>query len=381
MLSVLVSIIVFVIIIGIAISVHEVGHFIAAKLSGIRVEEFALGFGLKIFSKKYKGTNYVLKIFPIGGSISILGEEEKIKKKDSFSEKPYLVKIFVIVGGIIMNFFLSVMVFYVLLAHQNYIYSSLPYYDDFQLPFGEQTKAYAYPPFVLKVVEGGNAEKAGIKQYYELVEVNGEDVESAEELKSVLEDNVLEIVEIGYVDEDGKEGNADVLVGEDGKIGIAHAEDIPLLQVEYVGVQKYFSGFLHTVNMIEANFFLIGKVFQQAIEQKDIGPVSEAVSGPVGLLAITDTVREYAGFWGIFELLGVLSIALLVTNIIPIPGLDGSHVLFITIETIIGKPINENIKKVIFGAGMILLFSLAFVVAIKDVFQFGIWDWVKELFS
>ncbi len=381
MISILITIVVFLIIIGIAINFHELGHFITAKLFVIRVEEFSFGFGPKIFSQEYKGTNYMIKLFPIGGYVSILGEEKRLKRKDSFSEKSFGIKILVAIGGIVMNFLLSVIIFYAVLINQNFVYSGFPYYSDMNLVFGEQYKAYAYPPLVLEVQEDGGADKSGLEEYYQIVRVEGEDVESAKELKTILESNKSSIVEVGFIDDEGSSGSTSIQVNSEGKIGISHADDFEILKVEYVGVQKYFSGFLHSANMVQANAFLIGKVIQQSIAEKDVQPVAEAISGPVGLLAITDAVRRFGGFWGILELMGVLSIALMITNLIPFPGLDGSHVLILIVEKIRGKPIDDKVKGWIFGVGMVLLFTMAFMVAIKDVVQFGIWGWIKGLFN
>jgi regulator of sigma E protease len=380
MISVITTVLIFVVIIGLAITVHELGHFIAAKLSGIRVDEFSLGFGPKIWSKKIGDTEYMVKFFPVGGYVSLLGEEEVVKSKDSFSEKGIWEKIFVAVGGIIMNFILAAVVFYGVLINSRFEYMGFPYYEDMNLPFGSQTKEYAYYPLVLEVVDGEGADKAGLKPYYQIKSVNGNEIINTDELKSSLSQYKKEEVEIGYIDEEGNESSVFVSVNNDGKIGIYHAEDVAILKVSYNGWEKYLSGFLHSVNMVKANIYIIGQTINQSIEEHNVQPIAESVSGPVGLLAITDTIKNFGGFVGLVELLGVLNIALMITNLAPFPGLDGSHIVIILVEEVRGKPIDDKIKKIIFGIGIVILFVLAGLVAIKDVVQFGVWDWVRNLF-
>ena len=99
------------------------------------------------------------------------------------------------------------------------------------------------------------------------------------------------------------------------------------------------------------------------------------------MFAIIDVVREYGGLIGLLDLVALFCLALVLMNMLPLPALDGGHVLFLSIEAVRGRPVDEKIQQALFGAGMVFLIALMVVISVKDIFQFGIWDWVKDLFS
>ena len=153
MLSILITIAIFIVVIGVVVFVHELGHFIAAKTTGMKVEEFALGMGPKIWSIKRGETEYMLKIFPIGGYVKILGEEEQVKSDESFSEKSVGERMFVAFAGVMMNFLLAVALFFIVLIARDFTYAGIPYYEDFKVVFGQQEAVNAYPPTVVGIAE------------------------------------------------------------------------------------------------------------------------------------------------------------------------------------------------------------------------------------
>jgi regulator of sigma E protease len=442
MVSFITTLLLFALIISVIVVVHELGHYIAARITGMEVEEFALGMGPVVWQKKHSeskhvakvldflvfrrverqvtigdvtervveeemvmetvpaksaappdqlgnggaeaghvDTNYMIKLFPIGGYVKILGEEEENATTGSFSQKSVWARMLVACAGVVMNMLLGAVFFYVVLIAKGFVYDSLPYYDGFQAVFGTQQVEYAYPVTVMGVIEDTPAEEAGFKAGWEILEVDGEKVASVEELKSVVGKYAGSEVNIGINTEDQKSLTVAVTVSDEGTIGVELAQDFKVLKISYNGIERVFAGFLHEVNMLKANVFILGRLVKQSVEERTVAPVAQSVAGPVGLVAVIDIVKKYGGIVGIVDLIGMFNVALVMMNILPFPALDGGHVMFLGIEAVRGRPVNPKLQQGLFTVGMILLFAFMIVVSAKDVFQFGIWDWFKGLFG
>jgi regulator of sigma E protease len=391
MLSWLVTFLIFALIIGAVVMIHELGHFVAAKISDMKVEEFSFGFGPKLFSKKGKETEYMIKLFPVGGYVKILGEEEEVKDERSFSQKPVSSRLLVALSGVLMNFVLAVVLFYVVLGVKGFKYEGVPYYEDFQVWFGSQQEKVVYPVTVLDVVEDGGAEKIvkenEIEVPFIIEAVGGQDIETVEELQGALGDyknkevaiELYEIDENGEKDEESEEFNVEV--NEEGYIGVELAADVRIWAIEYDGGDRYLSGFYHFANMAKANVFILGRLVSQSVEEKTVAPVSESVSGPLGLIVIVDIVKEFGGLIGLIDLVATLNLVLVIMNLIPIPALDGGQTLLMLIEAVRGKPLNKKVERWIVNISMILLFGLMIAVSIKDFFQFGFWESIRNFFA
>ncbi|MEA3357351.1 MAG: M50 family metallopeptidase [Patescibacteria group bacterium] len=376
MLSFVVTALLFGLILGVVINIHELGHFFAAKSCGMKVEEFSFGFGPKLFSRKVGDTEYILKLFPIGGYVKILGEESSIKSKHSFSEKSPIAKIWVAFAGVLMNSILAVILIYVVLIMKDFTYSGIPYYEDFNAWFGQQEAVWAYPVTVVEVDKDGGLEYLDLEVPFEILSVNGNAIAAVEDLRDELSGFAGESVELeihtfsGDTAVSGDTVVEEVDVSDEGTIGVYTADDIKVWEIRYTGVQKYLSGFLHYLNMVETNFFVIGKLIGQSFSEGTPAPVVKSFSGPIGVFAVIDIVKKYGGLVGILDLTAMLNLALAITNCIPFPALDGGHVAVIVIEAIRGKPLDEKLKNRIFGIGMILLFGFIILISIKDVLQF-----------
>jgi regulator of sigma E protease len=357
----------------------------------MKVEEFSFGFGPKLFSKKGKETEYMIKLFPVGGYVKILGEEEDIKDERSFSQKPVSSRLLVALSGVLMNFILAVVLFYVVLGVKGFKYEGVPYYEDFQVWFGSQQEKVVYPVTVLDVVEDGGAEKIvkenEIEVPFIIEAVGGQDIETVEELQGALGDyknkevaiELYEIDENGEKDEESEEFNVEV--NEEGYIGVELAADVRIWAIEYDGGDRYLSGFYHFANMAKANVFILGRLVSQSVEEKTVAPVSESVSGPLGLIVIVDIVKEFGGLIGLIDLVATLNLVLVIMNLIPIPALDGGQTLLMLIEAVRGKPLNKKVERWIVNISMILLFGLMIAVSIKDFFQFGFWESIRNFFA
>ncbi|MBN2101155.1 site-2 protease family protein [Candidatus Dojkabacteria bacterium] len=379
MVSTIITVLLFVLIIGVVVTIHEVGHYAAARLSGMLVEEFSFGFGPKLVSKKWGDTEYMIKLFPLGGYVKILGEEMEIKDKRSFSEKSIISRMFVAVAGVLMNFLLAVVLFYIVLGARGFSYEGIPYYENLNLWFGDQEEFYAYNVTVIGITDDGGADKAGLEEPFEILGVDGNPVESVKDLKDELEGKEEKTVDL-TIYKDGEEKDVEVVENKEGLIGVELASDFKLIRVEYNGVERIFAGFLHFANMTKANIFVFGRLISKSVEEKSVKPVATSVSGPIGLFVVIDLVREFAGTVGILDLIATLNLTLVIINILPFPALDGGHVLFMTIEAVRGKPVNKNVERWLVNIGMIIMFGLMILISAKDVFQFEVFDWIKGLF-
>jgi len=379
MVSNLVNILLFIFVIGFLTLIHELGHFLAAKLVKARVYEFSLGFGPKLISKKYKETLYCIRAIPLGGFVKILGdgdpsEYEKAKKKDleeseyNLNNKTRLQQIFVMLAGIFMNVLFAVIFYYAILGFNNWktnpIYVDL---DNVNIVGVETDQVVGY-----QVVEGGSAQEAGLPVYGVIKEVNGVIVDNNKDLLEIIEGQ--ESVRISVCDDLGQQcGEYTVEVDEEGKIGVYISYGYVL---DYSNV-KVFAGPIYLTNNLKIISRVLGNMLGVARETGDYSDLSNTVSGPIGIFLLIDSLKT-RGVIVFLSLVADLSISLAIMNLLPIPALDGGRVLIILLESIFRKEFDERIKAIIINISMVLLMVLVVVVMIKDVINI---DTMKEMFG
>lgn len=379
------SFIIFILILAVLVLIHEFGHFIVAKKNGILVEEFGFGFPPKIWSIKKGETEYTLNLIPLGGFVRVYGEEyHEEDKKDiannlknrAFIYKKPIVKAAVIVAGVIMNLILGVTIYYGLLAGNNFKSDPLPLIGNPTFTFGDKESQVA----VVNVVKGSPAEKAGIKSEdivlrYRVDQKNEwKTISTAQDLINTIkksDKNGVYLETKNIKNGISKDVHVTPYYDKNVKRSIIGVNLIDLAVLTYQKpVQKVFSGFMHAYNIIEYNFRTIGYLVSSSMKEKTVGPVSQAVSGPVGILVAVHDVVKSSGPKLIVNLLNViamLSLSLAFVNILPLPALDGGRLVFIIYEWITGKPANAQIEKYTNMAGIILLLSLAVLVTINDI--------------
>jgi len=364
------AIIVFILILSFLIFVHEFGHFIFAKVTGVKVEEFCIGFPPRIWKKKKGETLYSIGIIPFGGFNKIYGEIDTEKTKDpkSFSSKPIRIRALITVGGVAMNVLLAVVIFYFLLGFSGFqSYQSLIF--DYEFPFGRQEN------FVIigDIAENSPAEKQGIEIGDMIIEVNGTEFENSEEFIEFIEEkkgNEVNLYLENFYTQETK--NVSIIPRleppeKEGPLGIALGN---IAKISYPTIlEKSSAGFLHSFNILHYSFFGLGHIMKISFQQKDLEPLSSSVSGPVGILHFTELTIE-AGIVAVITLLAIVSLALALFNILPIPGLDGGKLLFLTIEAIRRKPISQKVEEKITVFFFVLLILLMIVVTINDIQRF-----------
>lgn len=341
-----------------------------AKRAGVEVEEFGIGYPPRIFGKKIKDTIYSINWIPFGGFVKIYGEDlsqESLKDKNSFYNKSPKIKSSILLAGVIANFLIAIVLFYVYLgfndfqSFQNQIF-------DYHFPFGTQ-ELY---PAVSYVVEDSPAQNAGVRPFDLVLSFNGAKVYNTDQLIEEIDENKGQEVFLLLENiRDQKQREVTVLLRqqkseEQGLLGVGLTD---VSELTYQGSDKFFSGFLHAVNVGHFSLAAMGHLIKVSFQEKDIKPLSQSVSGPVGILAFTKLSMD-AGFWQVLYFVAVISLALGIINILPIPAADGGRMMFVLYEVIFARKPPLKLEKNVNLIGFWLLVALLFLVTYKDIIQF-----------
>ncbi len=382
MLSILVNVLLLILVIGILTFVHELGHFITAKLAKATVDEFALGFGPKLISKKYKGTLYSIRLLPLGGYVKIAGdgdpekkEKKKAQKKDpgNLQNKPRIIQIVVMLAGVIMNFLFAVIVYYIILATSDWQMTLDWQFENFKPTGANIEKVVAKDVEYSELVEGGSAKDSGMPGSGVIKTIAGEALAYSSDVGKILGEHKGEDVSIEVCND--RCSKYIVQVSEEGKIGIALYTNYYVI-ISYED-SKVFSGFAHMVNTLRLIGTKLGDLFTQARTTGDYSELSNSVSGLVGIYFLIDYFKNL-GFLTFINIMGDLSLSLAIMNLLPIPALDGGRVGILLIESFIRKDLDERIKTIIINGSFIFLMILVIFIMIKDVLNI---EDIKNMFK
>jgi regulator of sigma E protease len=317
---------------------HEFGHFIVAKLSGITVHEFAIGMGPKLYQFKKGDTDYSLRLLPIGGYVKMEGEDEISNDAGSFSKKPIGSRMAVLAAGAIMNFVLAIIVFTI------YAYS------------------VGVPTTIIDdATEGMPAYNAGLRSGDRIVKINDTEVNEWNEIKKEISQSKGEKINITVL-RNNKEISYELQPILDETQNRLIVGIVPTIKKSFFMAVK--NGVENVVLILGMMFDFISKAFQGKVNSADI-------SGPVGIVYIVGEAAK-SGFLYVLYIAGFISINLGFFNLLPIPALDGSRLLFLFIELLRGKPINPEKEGFIHFVGFVFLILLMIVVAYKDIVKFDI---------
>lgn len=310
---------------------HEFGHFAVAKAVGIKVDEFAIGMGPKIFQRQKGETVYTLRALPIGGYVAMEGEDEGSDNPRSFTNAKPWQRILVVGAGAFMNFVLAILVFSIVFYSQGFPNNKI-----------EET------------IEGTPAYEAGISSGEEIVEIDGKKIDSWNSIVDGIEKSGEKVSIKTKLDGEEKNYNLNLVKSEDGRriVGIVPMRDKSLSQA-------IKGGFVQTGANIKQMF----QVFSMLI-RGEIG--RESFAGPVGII---NQIGESAklGIEYVLLLMGLISVNLGFINLLPIPALDGSKIIFILIEIIRGKPIDIEKEGMIHFIGFILLMTFMLFITYSDI--------------
>lgn len=331
----LINIIIAILVLGLIILIHELGHFILAKLNDVNVEEFSIGMGPKILGFKGKETQYSLRVLPIGGYVKMVGEMEKSDDPRAYNNKSPLRRLSIVSAGPIMNVILAVVLYAVITGIGGYSSKQI----------GE-------------IVKNSPAEKVGIKAGDVIVKANNSTILTSDDfsLKTYL--NKGSTMNIA-VKRNGETKNFNITPVKNVKenrymIGVGFARVTNPSVIESV---KY--GFNETIFMVKEVFISLKMLFTGKLSAQD-------VSGPVSIVRVTGAAAN-AGIVPLINFMAFLSANVGLFNLLPIPALDGSYVILFLIQIITGKKIDDEKVGVINTIGFALLMALMVIVTIKDI--------------
>lgn len=345
----IITILILFIMLGLIISIHEFGHFIAAKKSGVYVEEFSLGMGplIKQFKPKKSETKYSLRAFPIGGYVAMAEREmkgSKIKKDRVLENKGFLKNLWVMANGIIFNCFLAILLFFI---------SGLLYGKPIsEVKIGE-------------VIEGKAAYNAGLEAGDKILEINGVEIETWDDFTLEASAKKLQKEYVFKVEKsDGKVESYKVVP----EVVKENGEEIRVFGIKSSGttfkkgfgnaVSYAFTGFYETTTTI---FKILGSLFTGDVSIKNL-------SGPVGIYSVVDQVKSQ-GFQTLIYLTAYLSINVAIINLVPIPVFDGGRILILAIEKISKKRASEDLELKLNYIGFGIMILLFVFITFNDIIK------------
>ena len=346
------SIFAFIIVLGVLIFVHEFGHFIVARFCGVGVEKFSLGFGPRMFGRKWGMTDYRVSAIPLGGYVKMVGEEPDADLPDemltlSFTHKPVWKRFLIVAAGPGFNLFLAVLIFFIL-----------------NLVVG----LFILKPTIGEVKPDSPAAMSGIQAGDEVVAINGQMVDSwviMAELISASQGGPLEVSVkraggIVVHEIQPKKIPDKNLFGEEVEryvIGITSAGDV--FTRKFGPLEALRQGVVQTWRIVELTVLSVAKIIAGKISARNIG-------GPVAIAQMAGQQAQQ-GVVALISFIALLSVNLAILNFLPIPVLDGGHLLFFAIEAIIRRPVSTRVREVAQQAGIFLLILLMILVFYNDI--------------
>jgi len=283
---------------------HELGHFLAARLFGVRVERFSIGFGKVLISKTVGATEYALSAIPLGGYVKMKGQDDTDPTKisldpDSYNVKPPWQRILILLAGPFFNFMLAYLLYFAIAL----------------------MGANALKPTVGTVQPGSPAEQAGLKKGDTIVAINDEPVKVWDDLSRRISSS---------------QGPIDMVIKRDGTL-------IPL--------------------SVEPRVLEAKNIFGETVKRRMVG------IGPSGDVTVVDVTAQatHAGILALFFFTALISVNLGVLNLLPIPALDGGHIIFTLYEMVFRRPLNEEIMYRLTLGGWVLLLSLMAFTIYNDI--------------
>jgi len=345
------TIVVFIVILGLLIFVHELGHFLVARWCGVKVEEFAFGFPPRIWAIKKGGTVYAINLIPLGGYVKLLGEEDDSTSSDAFGKKKVRARVAIVVAGVVMNFILAIFLMTIGFS----IGMTPPVSDPATMSGTKVSKV-----MVIYVAPDSPAEKIGIVPNTIL---NG--FSSTTDLQTFTKENIGKEVELSIIQEK-KVRLVKVTLSENAEaplgVGI-----VPITKVKQPVPQAFITSITETGKVIGALFDFLGGLFKSLFTTGKVGEAGENVMGPVGLFNFTAQAIK-VGWIYVLQLVILLSINLGIINILPFPALDGGKVLFLVLEGVFRrKVVRQEIENIVHLVGFILLILLLVAITFKDV--------------
>ena len=362
------TVLIFLIVLGILVLAHELGHFLTAKLMGMKIYEFGIGFPPKIWSKKGKdGIIYSINAIPLGGFVNLMETEKESSDPASFVNKKPWQRAIVICAGVVMNFLLCMF-----LLSIGYMFG-LPQSVDQEAINSGLVKDYKIQ--VVTVLDNKPAKAAGIEIGDVLKSVDGQDIKSVKDLIQYASDKIGQKIKFTIIHNKQEEvkGIAIADLGQ-GKGGIG----VGLVETGVVSYPVHLA-IWHGIKLTFVLTWEFLSAFVNIFKNLIIGqPIGVQVSGPVGIAVLTGEVAKL-GIIYLLQFTALLSLNLAIINAIPFPAFDGGHLLFILIEKIRRKPVDKKIEGIIHTVGFSLLMLLIIVITFQDILRYS--HYFNNIFS
>lgn len=348
------------VVLGFVVFIHELGHFVVAKISNMRVEKFSIGMGPAITSIKKGETDYVIGAFPAGGYVQVTGEHNEYDDEDEmpvddprrYGNRPLISRLLFAFAGSFMNLLIAVIIMIGLFMVQGV---SVPTPSDKNI--------------VASVVEGSPADIIGLKANDEILEINGKKINSWDDIVGSLSISKGSQIEILY-NRLGEKSLVSVTPekkpsGEGYFLGITRLEELKKEKLNFSDATKASLTMTKKISLLVYNAvkdIITGKT---AINDKEGG-----LTGPVGIVKAIDNSID-RGLEEVVFLISMLSINLGLMNLLPLPALDGSKILFLLLEGIRGVPIDSSKENLVNFLGFVFFMGLMIYVTINDIASLG----------
>ncbi|MDP3732289.1 MAG: RIP metalloprotease RseP [Candidatus Omnitrophota bacterium] len=346
------SFLIFLLILGLLIIVHEFGHFIVAKRLGVRVEQFSFGFGKRLLSKKKSGTEYSISLIPLGGYVKMAGDslEEFKNNPDEYLSKKPSQRAQIIFFGPLLNYVLGFLCFWLIFF-------------------------VGYPTLTTKVgglIDGFGAKDAGIQVGDKIIAVDGKKVDFWEDLQMAIQAKKAATNVVLAVLRDNKEYAIDVKIKEKrlddtlgqrrnvGLIGITPKDEI--VKVRHGLLKSFVLSINKTLDLTVMTYKALWRMITGKLSMR------ESITGPLGIFYITSKAAS-VGILALLHLVAVLSVSLCIFNLLPLPVLDGGHLVLLAIEKIRGRQLGIKAERVITQIGLTLIVSLAIFATYNDLLR------------
>ena len=323
-MNLLVTILLAVLIFGVIIIIHELGHFLTAKAAGVAVPEFSIGMGPKLFQIKHKETNYTLRLLPIGGYVAMEGEDEESDDERAFCNKKPLQKILVIAAGATMNLLLGFLIMVGITASE---------------PAVSSTQIGYFAPDAL------SAQKLELDD--EIISINGHKIHTPVQMTVRRDGQKIELQDVPFAHEQ-VEGQTIVQL------------DFKVKGLEKTPLRVLKQSWYMTTGVVKQVWGSFGKLISGQYQLNQL-------SGPVGVTQMIGEVASARDYSSFFFMTAFITINIGVFNLLPLPALDGGRLLFLFIELLRGKPVPAKYEGFVHAAGLVLLMGLMLMVTFNDI--------------
>lgn len=370
------SLFLFLLVLSVLVLIHEAGHYLVARLFGVKADEFGYGFPPRLIgfvkdgkkwkrvsgkdTKTYKNTIWSINWLPLGGFVKIKGEtEDGLNDADSIHAKPVWQRLAIIAAGVFMNWVLAVVIFTVV-----YTIGTRLILDDVV----DAARVRDQATMVTHVLEGSPAQGADIREGDEVLSVAGTLIHRAEEVKPLIQTFGGQEIEL--------------VLRRDGDQKTIHATPTQLKEIQAWGLgigmadvgtvsfplpQAFAAGVQTSWNMTKAILVAFADIFRDLITKRQ---VNQDVSGPVGIAVMTGHIAQQ-GLIPLLQFAAMLSLNLAVINFLPIPALDGGRAVFLVVEAIRRKPVSRKLEINIHNIAFLVLILLILLITARDLSRYG----------